>query len=155
MWVSVSLFQMSMKRPSAPDDDTWKTPSSHDLLKIYEETKSFAVQFKQSFVVKTKIIATEKGKPAAESLVEFFTYCKWEMEVNHEGGSYIFPSSRPFKGALIKFRASNPYLSVARQVFHPVSIFAELPKTENFPESDAFNFIQIEIGDSPRNWREN
>jgi hypothetical protein len=94
---------------------------------------------------KLKIIATKQGRQIAELLVEFFRYCGCEIEVNQDGGSYIFPATESFRGVRLRYRHSNSYSGVS----NPICILAETPNTEYFPESDAFDFIQIEIGDGP------
>lgn len=148
MWVSVKLLQLPINRDPPSGEDSWGSPSSHDLLRVYEDIKNTFVPDRVG--VKIKIVATEKGRRVAESLVEFFTYCRWEMEVNHDGGSHIFPAPRPFNGAQLKRRDSDPYRHAASWAYNPIAIFAETPKTENFPDMDDFNFVQIEIGDGPR-----
>jgi hypothetical protein len=148
MWLSVKLLQLPIGRDLLNGEESWGRPPSHDLLKVYEDIKQ---TFRPERIgIKIKIVATEKGRPVAESLAEFFKYCKWEMEVNHDGGSYIFLAPQPFKGALVKRRDSDPYKYAAGWTYNAVQMFTETPKTENFPETDAFNFVQIEIGDGPR-----
>ena len=142
MWVSIRLLEFPYKGTTL-EESRWGSPPSHDLLAIIDDTKNLHKDSR----LKLKIIATEKGKPTAGSLVEFLKYCGWDIEINQNGGSYIFPATNPFKGARIKHRDSDRVL--AGWASSPVTIFAEYPHTEHFPESDDFNFIQIEIGDGP------
>jgi hypothetical protein len=94
---------------------------------------------------KIKIIATKQGKEVAEELVAFFRHCDCEIEINQDGGSYIFPATESFRGVRLKYRESM----LGAGAYNPVAILADTPITEFFPETDAFNFIQIEIGDGP------
>ena len=99
---------------------------------------------------KIKIIATKRGKQVAEELVAFFRYCDCEIEINQDGGSYIFPATEAFRGVRLKYRQSM----LSAGTYNPVAILVDTPITEFFPETDAFNFIQIEIGDGPSwSWR--
>jgi hypothetical protein len=142
MWVSVRLLQLPYQGTTL-EESRWGSPLSHNLLETIDDTKNLDKNAR----LKVKMIATEKGKRTAESLVEFLKYCDWDILINHNGGSYIFPAAKPFKGALLRHRESDS--SLVGWVSNPVTIFAEYPRTEHFPESDDFNFIQIEIGDGP------
>jgi hypothetical protein len=94
---------------------------------------------------KIKIVATKQGKEVAEELVTFFRHCDCEIEVNQDGGSYIFPAPESFRGVRLKYRESMFWAGA----HNPVAILADMPIIEFFPETDAFNFIEIEIGDGP------
>jgi len=142
MWVSIRLLHFPYQGRTL-EESPWGSPSSHNLIEMIDDTKKLHKDAR----LRLKIIATEKGKRTAELLVEFLKYCDWEIEINQNGGSYIFPAAKPFKGARIRHRESDRML--AGWASNPVTMFTEYPYTEHFPESDDFNFIQIEIGDGP------
>jgi hypothetical protein len=152
MWVSTRLLQIpgTQEWQSRESEGiSWPNPSSHDLLSIYEDTKRLTATGSPP---KIKILATEKGRKLADALVEFFSLCKWELEINHDGGSYIFPVAQPFKGVRLKHRETyNPYGHASGWIFNAISVFTgNVADQEHFPDTDAFNFFQIEIGDGPR-----
>jgi hypothetical protein len=98
--------------------------------------------------LKVKVLATNQGKSPAELLVKVLEYCGWDVEVNHDDGSYIFPAKSPFSGTLIKYRKSRfqEYYAVSQAV----AALIYQAESAHFPEDDAFNFIQVEVGDVPQ-----
>ena len=96
---------------------------------------------------KVKIIATKQGMTIARLLVQILRRYDWQLEINVDDGTYVFPAATIFRGARIRYRQSQE--ATVPDAFGVVSALAEIPQTQYFPEDDQFNFVQIEIGDVP------
>jgi hypothetical protein len=120
----------------------WDRAAAENLFLHLDEMQS-----PQTARIRVKVIATDQGKSPAEFLVKVLRRYGWEVEVNREDGSYIFPPKAPFRGVIMRYRKSqfNEYYSVNRIV----GALVDSSDHVYFPEDEAFNFVQVEIGDIP------
>jgi hypothetical protein len=107
--------------------------------------------FKEHSSLPIKVIATLEGVKAAVSFVNMVRYFGWQPQVNHADGAYVFPAATTFRGVIIRYRESKRAESYP--VYRAVCELVDSPETIFFPEDDAFNFVQVEIGDVPEYYR--
>lgn len=100
--------------------------------------------------VKIKVIATKHGLPSAQFFVRMLRHFGWQLEVNGDNGSYIFPAPEIFEGVIVRCRESRAEDS--SPIWNALHMLIQTPDTIYFPEDDRFNFVQIEIGDVPRGY---
>ena len=99
---------------------------------------------------KVRVITTEPGRSVAEIFVKFLRKFEWEVEVNHEEGTYLYPAKETFRGVILRYR-ENSY-NIARPISAALADIVEPPHTIYFPATDAFDFVQVEIGDIPEDY---
>lgn len=123
----------------------WYPPAALSLLSVVDDLRQTDER------IKLRIVATEDGKRLAEQIAFIFRYFDWEIQGNPETATDLFPAKNSFRGVRIKCR---PFYDdkVYRRIYRIVKdLVLESPiTTEVFPNTDAYNFIQIEVGDERR-----
>jgi hypothetical protein len=133
-----------IRPPVATGLSQWEAPTAVGLLGVIDELRT-APRGR----MKLKFFATNQGISTAEILVQIFRQCNWEIEVNHDDGSYVFPAPAVFNGARLRYRENRACEYLTYPIFQTLTNLVEVPQTKYFPDTDAFNFVQIEIGDTP------
>ena len=125
----------------------WSLPSPLSTLEVADSLR------KTSPDLPVKILATEEGRNIATLLIKIFQSVGWTVQDNPENASYIFPLSgrNSLSGIRLRYRQSPIGNLVGSPVFNALnSLFSVFTvQTEPFPDSDAYNFVQIEVGSPP------
>ena len=148
MRLTAFFGQLSIAVTAAPygHETEWAPPTAKELLGQLDELK----QFSASSPPKLKIVATDEGKPVAREFVEILKYCGLrEFDVNQGDGSYIFPSREELSGTRIRFRDLPQFRMPLLILQGAVGRLIDFPNVDPFPDTDDYNFIQIEIGKPP------
>jgi hypothetical protein len=116
-----------------------------ELLKFMESAKLASVADAFFTPTAVKILCSDKGRDLAEQLVRALILLNFEVVVNHDNASHLFPA-RPDQANGITLR-SQPGNRVMMMVDTGLS-GAHLNCTKvEFPKGDEYNYTQIEIGD--------
>ena len=93
-----------------------------------------------------KFIANDSGRAIADLISRTFLALGYEIIINHDGANYIYPAKSDLSGITIRYPAGEPTKMCFRLGAGIGRAKLSASQVE-FPKSDQFNFVQIEIGD--------
>src|SRR5260370_20153614 len=80
-WVLSSIAELK-KNPA------WQLLMSRNLLRAIDALTNPLSGGRQP----VRLVATEQGAPLANELVQILQHCNWELKVNHDNASHVFPA---------------------------------------------------------------
>jgi hypothetical protein len=117
-----------------------------ELLKFMESAKLALAINMTIKPTPVKILRTEKGHEVADQLARALILLDFEVMVNHDNASHLFPA-RPDQPSGITLRSQSGNSVILMMVGAGLSgAHLNCDKVE-FPKGDEYNYTQIEIGD--------
>lgn len=127
----------------------WVFPSADKLLEAVERLSN------ASSKSSVKVISKPEGQGVAKLLVRLFSLTGWSVQEDSESESYIFllPPQTSLSGIRVRFRSKLFPVALAGSTVE-TELFrlfrTSPPDREDFPDSDAYNYVQIEVGCPPK-----
>jgi hypothetical protein len=98
-----------------------------------------------------KFVATDRGKEMADAWAEIFKRFGWEIKRNDD--THIFLTKTEFQGVRVRFRPPTDLAgrSTRDAVEYIIGYFLDSAKIKRlkFPNTNEYDYMQIEIGDTP------
>ncbi len=93
-----------------------------------------------------KFIANDSGRVIADRIARTLVALGYEVVINHDDANYIFPAKSELLGLTIRYPAGESMKMCFRLGASLNRANLRASQVE-FPKSDQFNFVQVEIGD--------
>jgi hypothetical protein len=122
----------------------WRPLTVQELLEFIEFARP-RKEFLSSVFEVIQFVATDSGRVIDEPIARTMAALGYEVVANGEDATYIFPAKRELSGLTIRCPSMDSGLAFR--------IGAGLRRANlsgpqlEFPKSDQFNFVQVEIGD--------
>jgi hypothetical protein len=135
--------QYFLQRPQA----TVHVEDPNSSQRTAEQILTFIAGIKDlSGKIPIKIVSIDEWVPFATMLAQAFKLARYEVMVNERNSTWVFPAE--FRHNKVILRSRPLHIGVSFIIAVGLLQIAAL-ETLDFPDTDAHNFIQIEVGGSP------
>jgi hypothetical protein len=136
----VALYRSFYAKPSPTTDPNTSGRSAEQILDFISGIKGLNNR------LPIKIVSIKEWMPFSRTISKAIQIAGYVLQENPSTANFIFLATAPHNSVVLRYR-SNQMFGVGIRI--AMSALAQPCNFEEFPDTDAYNFIRIEIGGAP------